>query len=101
MVLLLISYLIVCLTPAFSQFLPAPTDLKNATGYAGIGVRYKEVPTGICELDPNIKSYAGYSDVAKDQHIFWWFFEARNEDPSKAPLVSRSLDLKLLYIDRQ
>ena len=71
-----------------SQFVPAPTNLQTKQGYAGISVRYKEVPTGICELDPNVKSYAGYADVAPDQHIFWWFFEARNQDPSTAPLTT-------------
>jgi carboxypeptidase D len=72
---------------ATTQFVPAPTDLKNATGYMGIPVRYKEVPTGICELDPNVKSYSGYVDVAENEHIFFWFFEARNIDPKDAPLT--------------
>ena len=79
--------LLASLALALSQFLPAPTDLKNVIGYAGIPVRYKEVPVGICELDPNVKSYAGYSDVAENQHIFWWFFETRNGDPLTAPLT--------------
>ena len=73
--------------PVFCQFLSPPTDLVNVTGYAGISVRYKEVPVGICELDPNVKSYAGYSDIATNQHIFWWFFETRNGDPATAPLT--------------
>lgn len=51
----------------FSQFVTAPTDLINATGYMGIPVRFKEVPTGICELDPNVRSYSGYVDVAENQ----------------------------------
>ncbi|KAF2145885.1 uncharacterized protein K452DRAFT_219517 [Aplosporella prunicola CBS 121167] len=75
------------LPAASAQFVPAPTDLTKKLGYAGINVRYKEVPTGICELDPNVKSYSGYADVAEDQHIFWWFFEARNKDPTTAPLT--------------
>ena len=74
--------------PTVAQFVPAPTDLITTKGYAGLTVRYKEVPTGICELDPKVKSYSGYVDIAPDQHIFWWFFEARNEDPSKAPLTT-------------
>ena len=80
-------FLLACVAPVFSQFLNAPTDLKNVTGYAGIPVRYKQVPPGICELDPKVKSYAGYSDVAEHQHIFWWFFETRNGDPLTAPLT--------------
>jgi carboxypeptidase C (cathepsin A) len=70
-----------------AQFVTPPTDLKSAEGYAGVNVRYKEVPAGTCETDPNVKSYSGYADVAEDQHIFWWFFEARNQDPTKAPLT--------------
>ncbi|KAF2116447.1 Alpha/Beta hydrolase protein [Lophiotrema nucula] len=72
---------------AAAQFVPAPTDLITKKGYAGINVRYKQVPTGICELDPNVKSYSGYADIGENQHIFWWFFEARNQDPSEAPLT--------------
>ena len=77
----------VILPIANSQFVPAPSDLITKEGYAGIQVRYKEVPTGICETDPNVKSYSGYSDVDEDQHIFWWFFESRNQDPATAPLT--------------
>lgn len=73
---------------AAAQFVEPPKDLKTAKGYAGVNVRYKEVPAGICELDPSVKSYAGYADVGPDQHIFFWFFEARKGDPRKAPLTS-------------
>ncbi|KAB5517476.1 Alpha/Beta hydrolase protein [Coniochaeta sp. 2T2.1] len=72
---------------AVAQFVPAPQDLIEKMGFAGIPVRYKEVPAGICELDPRVKSYSGYADVDKDQHIFFWFFEARNVDPLTAPLT--------------
>ncbi|KAI4181163.1 MAG: hypothetical protein L6R41_006788 [Letrouitia leprolyta] len=71
-----------------TQFIPAPTDLISTKGYADLTVRYKQVPTGICELDPNVKSYSGYVDIAPDQHIFFWFFEARNQNPSTAPLTT-------------
>ena len=40
------------------------------------------------ETDPKVKSYSGYVDVAPDQHIFFWFFEARNQDPKEAPLTT-------------
>ena len=70
-----------------TQFVAPPTDLINAQGAAGVQVRYKEVPTGICEQDPNVKSYSGYADVSENAHIFWWFFEARNQDPTTAPLT--------------
>ena len=79
----LLSYLVVSV---LSQFVPAPTDLTTVTGY-GQSVRYKEVPEGICELTPGVKSYSGYVDIAENEHIFFWFFEARNQDPTTAPLT--------------
>lgn len=42
-----------------AQFVSPPTNLRNKTGYAGIQIRYKNVPKGICELDPNVRSIAG------------------------------------------
>ncbi|KAI4211499.1 MAG: hypothetical protein LQ351_005675 [Letrouitia transgressa] len=71
-----------------AQFVPAPDDLTTTTGYAGLTVRYKQVPNGICEQNPAVKSYSGYVDVAPDEHIFFWFFEARNQDPTRAPLTT-------------
>ncbi|KAI1815892.1 alpha/beta-hydrolase [Poronia punctata] len=65
---------------ATAQFVKPPSDLKRVIGHAGIPVRYKQVPTGICELDPNVKSYSGYADVGENEHIFFWFFEARNQN---------------------
>lgn len=70
------------------QFIPFPSDLTTTKGYAGFNVRWKEVPAGTCELDSKVKSYAGYVDVAEDKHIHFVFYEARNRDPSKAPLTS-------------
>ncbi|KAJ3495900.1 hypothetical protein NLG97_g3055 [Lecanicillium saksenae] len=70
-----------------SQFVTPPTGLISATGYANISIRYKQVPTGICELNEGVKSFSGYADVAEDQHIFFWFFEARDVDPNDAPLT--------------
>jgi carboxypeptidase C (cathepsin A) len=52
-----------------------------------IPVRYKEVPTGICEQDPTVKSYTGNVDVSKGQQTFFWFFEAISMDPENAPLT--------------
>ncbi|KAF1952579.1 carboxypeptidase S1 [Byssothecium circinans] len=79
--------LLLATTPTLSQFVPAPSDLTTKQGAANTTVRYKQVPPGICELDPTVKSFAGYADVAADEHIFWWFFEARREDPEEAPLT--------------
>ena len=72
----------------WSQFLSFPSNLTKTTGYAGYKVRWKQVPAGICELDPKVKSYSGYVDVAPDKHIFFWFFETRKGDPKTAPLTS-------------
>lgn len=75
--------------PAFSQFLAPPTDLKNASSHSSAyPVRYKEVPPGICEQRDDIKSISGYVDISADQHMFFWFFEARNVDPTTAPLTT-------------
>ena len=65
--MLCLSAAIVLSAAAFvanAQFVAAPTDLISTTGYAGIPVRYKQVPVGICELDPDVKSYSGYADVS-------------------------------------
>ena len=43
---------------AVSQFVSSPTDLTTSIGYAGFKVRYKQVPPGICEQRPDLKSYA-------------------------------------------
>ena len=87
MLLPIVAILAFAAPVVFSQFVAPPKNLKNATGYAGIPVRYKEVPTGICELDPKVKSYSGYADIADHEHIFWWFFEARNMNATEAPLT--------------
>ncbi|KAJ9193731.1 hypothetical protein DTO021D3_8109 [Paecilomyces variotii] len=72
---------------AYAQFVAPPTDLTATKGYLDIPVRYKKVPNGVCETDPNVKSFSGYVDVEENEHIFFWFFEARNEEPEKAPLT--------------
>lgn len=61
------------ISSVYAQFVPPPTDLIATKGYLDIPVRYKEVPTGTCELDPDVKSFSGYVDVAEDQHYFFWF----------------------------
>lgn len=83
-VLLAASWLIAQVS---GQFVSAPTDLNQTTGYLDIPVRSKLVPDGICETTPGVKSYSGYVDIAENEHIFFWFFEARNVDPTTAPLT--------------
>lgn len=51
---------------AAAQFVPAPTDLITKEGYAGINVRYKEVPTGICEVRSHLESKEYYSVQCAD-----------------------------------
>src|ERR1700712_4560734 len=75
------------LSTASAQFVPAPTDLITTKGFLDLPVRYKEVPDGICETTPGVKSYSGYVDIEEQQHIFFWFFESRTQDPETAPLT--------------
>ena len=75
--------------PALAQFLIPHSPLASVPPYSGThGVRYKEVPAGICEQRNDIKSISGYVDVSANEHIFFWFFEARNADPTTAPLTT-------------
>lgn len=75
------------ITHATSQFVPPPTGLKQTFGHMGLSVRYKEVPPSVCETTPGVRTLTGYVDIAEDQHLFFWFFEARNQDPTTAPLT--------------
>ncbi|WFD23863.1 carboxypeptidase D [Malassezia equina] len=79
--------LLLCgLSVVSAQFVAPPKDLKTVKGHASTTVRYKEVPHGICETHKGVKSYSGYVDTAEDEHIFFWFFESRN-DPKNDPLT--------------
>jgi hypothetical protein len=60
----IVLVLVAAASNAIAQFVPAPKDLISKIGYANVPVRYKQVPAGICELDPNVKSFTGYADVA-------------------------------------
>ena len=82
-------WLLLTATHAFSQFLSPPAPLTSVLPNPGTYiVRYKEVPPGICEQRDDIKSISGYVDVSANEHIFFWFFEARNADPTTAPLTT-------------
>ncbi|EXF80205.1 carboxypeptidase S1 [Colletotrichum fioriniae PJ7] len=84
---------LVCAVAFFSslisaQFVAQPTDLKTVKGAGGVNVRFKEVPNGICETNPNVKSFAGYVDVSPTQHMYFYMFEAR-QNAAAAPLTVR------------
>lgn len=81
------SLLLTSASAVVGQFVQAPSNLTEKIGYADIPIRYKEVPVGTCETRSHVKSYSGYADVSENQHLFFWFFEARNEDPANAPLT--------------
>ena len=68
--------------------LPAnATGVTTITSPSGAQIRYKEPgKEGICETTPGVNSYAGYVDLDPQTHMFFWFFEARN-NPSTAPLT--------------
>lgn len=54
----------VLLPGVWAQFLSAPTDLTSIIGSSGYTVRYKEVPSGICETVEGVKSYSGYEEYS-------------------------------------
>src|SRR5271156_1074445 len=59
-----------------------PTGVNTIYSPGGIQIRYKE--PGICEMTAGVNSYSGYVDLDANTHIFFWFFEAR-QNPSEAP----------------
>ncbi|KAK7439809.1 hypothetical protein VKT23_017385 [Stygiomarasmius scandens] len=66
-----------------------PIRLENivrpAKSAAAGQLRVTENP-GVCETTPGVNSATGYGDIASNQSIFFWFFEARN-NPESAPLA--------------
>jgi len=68
----------------YAQLPAEVSDLTTITGVNGTSVRFK--PNELCETTPGVKSYSGYIDIAEDKHLFFWFFESRNE-PSSDPIT--------------
>ncbi|KAF2765504.1 serine carboxypeptidase [Teratosphaeria nubilosa] len=68
-------------------YLPAnATGVKTIKTPTGVTIRYKEPgQDGVCETTEGVNSYAGYVDLASNVHVFFWFFESRN-DPASDPL---------------
>ncbi|KAK6950619.1 hypothetical protein Daesc_007143 [Daldinia eschscholtzii] len=64
-----------------------PTGVKTIKSPGGVTIRYKEPELeGVCETTPGVNSYSGYVDLDENTHMFFWFFEARN-NPDEAPLT--------------
>ncbi|KAI1332698.1 Alpha/Beta hydrolase protein [Xylariaceae sp. FL0255] len=64
-----------------------PTGVKTIKSPGGVTIRYKEPgKAGVCETTPGVNSYSGYVDLNEDTHMFFWFFEARN-NPETAPIT--------------
>jgi carboxypeptidase C (cathepsin A) len=49
-----------------------------------VTIRYKS--PSICETTEGVRSYSGYVDLDAESHIFFWFFEAR-QNTDKAPIT--------------
>lgn len=50
-------------------------------------LRVKSVDPSALDVDPGVKQYSGYlDDNENDKHLFYWFFESRN-DPKNDPVV--------------
>ncbi|KAI9753022.1 MAG: hypothetical protein M4579_005364 [Chaenotheca gracillima] len=64
-----------------------PTGVKTLTTPNNVTIRYSEPgKAGVCETTPGVNSYSGYIDLAKDMHMFFWYFESRNA-PSTDPIT--------------
>jgi cathepsin A (carboxypeptidase C) len=50
-------------------------------------LRVQSVDPSQLKVDPGVKQYSGYlDDNENDKHLFYWFFESRN-DPKNDPVV--------------
>ncbi|KAK8140802.1 hypothetical protein G3M48_001833, partial [Beauveria asiatica] len=59
----------------------------NVFEHAATGTSLKYVSnSGICETTPGVNQYSGYQTVGDNQHMWWWFFEAR-KNAKTAPLA--------------
>ncbi|EEP81202.1 carboxypeptidase Y [Uncinocarpus reesii 1704] len=56
-------------------------------GFDDYALRVKAVDPSKLNVDPNVKQYSGYlDDNASGKHLFFWFFESRN-DPKSDPII--------------
>ena len=64
-----------------------PQNVTTITSPSGASIRYKNPgAAGVCETTPGVNSYSGYVDLDEKTHMFFWFFESRN-NPSTDPLT--------------
>ena len=64
-----------------------PTGVKTIKSPGGVTIRYKEPgKSGVCETTPGGNSYSGYVDLDAETHMFFWFFESRN-NPNESPIT--------------
>ncbi|RYC60002.1 hypothetical protein CHU98_g6230 [Xylaria longipes] len=64
-----------------------PTGVKTIKSPGGAQIRYKEPgKSGVCETTPGVNSYSGYVDLDENTHMFFWFFESRN-NPNESPIT--------------
>ncbi|GAP84531.1 putative carboxypeptidase s1 protein [Rosellinia necatrix] len=64
-----------------------PTGVKTIKSPGGAQIRYKEPGKhGVCETTPGVNSYSGYVDLDANTHMFFWFFESRN-NPNESPIT--------------
>lgn len=64
-----------------------PDGVKTIKSPGGIKIRYKEPGKhGVCETTPGVNSYSGYVDLDEKTHMFFWFFESRN-NPNESPIT--------------
>ncbi|KAF9788629.1 serine carboxypeptidase [Thelephora terrestris] len=68
-------------TPPNAAFSERNTDIDECSI---VGMRYVE--SGVCETTPGVYSASGYADITPTQHMWFWFFAARN-NPDDAPLT--------------
>ncbi|RMJ24387.1 Carboxypeptidase S1 [Aspergillus sp. HF37] len=62
--------------------------LHNVFEHAATGAKMDFVQnSGICETTPGVNQYSGYLSVGDNKHMWFWFFEARNNS-NTAPLAA-------------
>ncbi|EGG01943.1 carboxypeptidase S1 [Melampsora larici-populina 98AG31] len=89
-----LTWTILCLSNIFKSVSSAsilqdvtPSIINNSTtSKNGTGAYRVLKDSGICETTPGVKTYSGYIEVGRNQNMFFWFFEARN-NPKTAPLT--------------